>query len=93
MNDTTKFDANRRLAEIALWTDGSARWIEQATAPRQSACRSDHVTVTFRRDELETFVSGLRGVARSLLGLAQPVPPPVPTPPPTERPYLRLVSA
>jgi hypothetical protein len=89
MNETTKFDANRRLAEIALWTDDGAHWIEQTTAQR--ANRAAHVTVTFRRDELERFVSGLRSVSRTLLGLAQPVPLPVAIPPAAERPYLRLV--
>jgi hypothetical protein len=91
MSDGPKFDANRRLAEIALWTDGAARWIERATQQERPGGRHDPVTVTFRRAELEAFVSGLRGVAQSLLGLAQPAPPPVLTPHPRERPHLRLV--
>jgi hypothetical protein len=67
------FDANRRLAEVALWLDGSARWVEQATEAVRTAPRQRQVTVTLDRAELETFVAGFRGVARVLMGLAQPV--------------------
>jgi hypothetical protein len=92
MNDAEKFDANRRLAEIALWSDSGARWIERATAAELTdQARGNLVAVTFRRNELEAFVRGMRITARSLLGIAQPVPPPVPTPPASEQPYLRLV--
>lgn len=88
-----KFDANRRLGEIALWSDSGARWIERATAASLTdQPRSDLVAVTFRRDELEAFVRGMRITARSLLGIAQPVPPPVPTPSAPERQHLRLVA-
>ena len=84
------FDANRRLAEIALWADSSARWLDRATgAARAAAPRQGQVTITLDRAELEGFVSGFQGVARALLGLAQPVPPPVPTK--ARRPELRLV--
>jgi hypothetical protein len=92
MSDGPTFDANRRLAEIALWTDAGARWVGQAILHGQPD-RHDQVTVTFRRAELEAFVTGLRGVAQSLLGFAQPVPPPVPTTRPDGRPRLRLVRA
>ena len=34
---------------------------------------------TFDQAELETFITGFRGVARMLMGLAQPVPPPITT--------------
>ena len=85
------FDANRRLAEIALWMDGGARWLERATeAARMSAPRAGRVTVTLDRAELEGFVAGFRGVARALVGLAQPVPPPVPVA--SRHPRLRLVT-
>jgi hypothetical protein len=50
------------------------------------------VAVTFDRAELEGFVSGLRGVARTLVGLAQPVPPPVSTVPPGTPPAARDVT-
>jgi hypothetical protein len=74
------FDANRRLAEVALWVDGSACWVDRATeAARTAAPHRRQVTVTFDQAELETFVTGLRGVARVLMGLAQPVPPPITT--------------
>jgi transposase len=74
------FDANRRLAEAALWVDGSARWVDRATeAARSTAPRRRQVTVTFDQAELETFITGFRGVARMLMGLAQPVPPPITT--------------
>jgi hypothetical protein len=67
------FDANRRLAEVALWVDGSARWVDRATeAARAAASRWRQVTVTFDQAELETFITGLRGVAHVLMGLAQP---------------------
>jgi hypothetical protein len=85
------FDANRRLAEVALWVDGSARWVDQATeAARVAAPRRRQVTVTLDRAELETFVTGLRGIARVLMGLARPVPPPVATA--SQGRHLRLVT-
>lgn len=83
------FDANRRLAEIALWADGAARWLDQATGTARAAPRRGQVTITVDHAELDSFVSGLQGVARALLGLAQPVPPPVPTK--ARRPDLRFV--
>jgi transposase len=84
------FDANRRLAEVALWADGSARWVDQATeAARTAAPRRRQVTVTFDQAELETFVTGFR-VARVLMGLAQPMPPPVATA--SQGRHLRLVT-
>lgn len=93
MSSPGKFDANRRLGEIALWSDSGARWIEHVTAAHLTGRpRSDLVAVTFRRDELEAFVRGMRITARSLLGIAQPIPPPVPTPPASERPHLHLVA-
>jgi transposase len=85
------FDANRRLAEVALWADGSARWVDRATeAARSAAPRRRQVTVTFDQAELETFVTGFRGVARMLMGLAQPVPPPISAAP--QGRHLRLVT-
>jgi transposase len=85
------FDANRRLAEIALWVDGSARWMDRATETvRAAAPRRRQVTVTFDQAELETFITGFRGVARVLMGLAQPVPPPVAAAP--QGRHLRLVT-
>jgi hypothetical protein len=87
---STSFDANRRLAEIALWVDGSARWVEQATEAARAAPRQRQVTVTLDHAELETFVAGFRGVARVLMGLAQPVPPPVSTA--SSCRHLRLVT-
>jgi hypothetical protein len=85
------FDANRRLAEAALWVDGSARWVDRATeAARTAAPRRRQVTVTFDQAELETFVTGFRGIARVLMGLAQPVPPPVATA--SQGRHLRLVT-
>jgi hypothetical protein len=91
MKETTGFDANRRLAQVALWTESAARWIEQATAQERHACRRDLVTLTLKRSDLELFVSGLDSVAKSLLGLALPVPPVVPVPPVHKKPRLRLV--
>jgi len=74
------FDANRRLAEIALWADGGARWLDRVTeTARVAAPRQRRVTITLDRAELDGFVSGFQGIARALLGLAQPVPPPIPT--------------
>lgn len=67
------FDANRRLAELALWLDQGASWIDNVTGDARRA--PGDVEVTFDRAELETFVTGLRGATRSLLGLVQPVPP------------------
>jgi hypothetical protein len=85
------FDANRRLAEAALWVDGSARWVDRATeAARSTAPRRRQVTVTFDQAELETFITGFRGIARMLMGLAQPVPPPIPVAP--QGRHLRLVT-
>jgi hypothetical protein len=85
------FDANRRLTEVALWADGSARWVDWATeAARTAAPRRRQVTVTFDQAELETFVTGFRGIARVLMGLAQPVPPPVATA--SQGRHLRLVT-
>ena len=75
------FDANRRLAEIALWADGSARWLDRATGAARAASRQGQITITLDRAELEGFVSGFQGIARALLGLAQPVPPPIPVAP------------
>jgi hypothetical protein len=84
-------DANRRMAELVLWLDEGARWFEHATAAsRLVAPRGRTVEVTFNRAELEVFVTGLRGVSRSLMGLAQPVPPPLPAPPAAHR-HLRVV--
>ena len=83
--------SNCRLAEIALWADGSAHWVDRATeAARAAAPRRRQVTVTFDQAELETFVTGFRGFARVLMGLAQPVPPPVATAP--QGRHLRLVT-
>ena len=84
------FDANRRLAEIALWMDGGARWLDRATEAARAAPRQGRVTVTLDQAELEGFVAGFRGVARALVGLAQPVPPPLPVA--SRRPRLRLVT-
>ena len=84
------FDANRRLAEIALWADGGARWVDRVTeAARATSPHRRHVTITLDRAELDSFVSGFQGIARALMGLAQPVPPPIPTG--TQRPRLGLV--
>jgi hypothetical protein len=71
------FDANRRLAEIALWVDGSARWVDWATeAARTAAPRRRQVTITFDRTKLETFATGLRCRPRADgLGSAGVVPP------------------
>jgi hypothetical protein len=91
MSSAPSFDANARLAQIALWLDGGAGWIEQATAQARSD-RVQAVTVTFSRRELDTFLSGLRCVAGALMGIAQPVPPPLPV----QRrgsPKLRLVKS
>lgn len=87
----TAFNANQRLAEIALWLDASASWADRATAQARAGRSGKTIVVTFERAELETFVSGLRGVARALMGLAQPVPPPLPEPPQTRSSHLRLV--
>ncbi len=57
----------------------------QATAPRRR-----QVTVTYDQAELETFITGFRGVARVLMGLAQPVPPAVAAAP--QGRHLRLVT-
>ncbi len=87
------FDADRRLAEVALWVDGAARWVDRATEAARATTLPrprPEVTVTFDRAELEGLVSGLRGVARTLVGLAQPVPPPISTPSSGHR--LRLVT-
>lgn len=95
MSGAQKFDANKRLAEIALWTDSGARWIDRATASKQPNGQRGEVTVTLDRRELEAFVIGLRRVSQSLLGIVQPVPPPLPRPsqPSTcDRPYLRVVG-
>lgn len=83
------FNANQRLAEVALWVNAGAGWIDHVTGQARTA-RQGEVTITFERTELETFVSGLRAVSRTLMGLAQPVPPPLPEPPLT-RGHLRLV--
>ena len=97
MNDdaVTTFDADRRLADLALWVDQGARWIDHATAaarqPPPAHDRGEQVRVVFDRRELDAFVAGLHAVARGLLGLAQPVPPPcLPAGPPPRR-RLRLV--
>ena len=83
--------SNRRLAEVALWADGSARWVDRATeAAWAAAPRRRQVTVTFDQAELETFVTGFRGIARVLMGLAQPMPPPVATA--SQGRHLRLVT-
>jgi transposase len=83
--------SNRRLAEVALWVDGSARWVDRATEAAQAAApRRRQVTVTFDQAELETFVTGFRGMARVLIGLAQPVPPPISTA--SQGCHLRLVT-
>ena len=92
MSADPKFDANRRLAELALWVDDGAHWIDQATVAR--AQRQNHggdVVVTFDRNDLETFVRGLRTVATSMLGMAQPMPPLLPSS--RVRPALRLVRS
>jgi hypothetical protein len=48
--------------------------VDRATEAAQAAApRRRQVTVTFDQAELETFATGLRGVARVLMGLAQPV--------------------
>jgi hypothetical protein len=92
------FDANRRLAEIALWTDAGAHWIGREVERKLSDRRAEDVTVTFDRAELERFVLGLRWISRSLLGLAQPVPPLVVTDHPQPKagwspgPALRVVA-
>jgi hypothetical protein len=70
------FDTNRPLAEIALWADGGARWVEQATEAARAAPRQRQVTITLDPAQPETFIAGFRKVARGLMGLAQPVPPP-----------------
>jgi hypothetical protein len=76
--------SNRRLAEVA-------RWVDRATeAARAAAPRRRQVTVTFDQAELETFVTGFRGIARVLMGLAQPVPPPISTA--SQGCHLRLVT-
>jgi hypothetical protein len=66
--------------------------MERATeAARAAAPHRRQVTVTFDQAELETFITGFRGVARVLMGLAQPgVPPPIATAP--QGRHLRLVT-
>jgi hypothetical protein len=91
MKQAQSFDANARLAQIALWLDDGARWMDQA-AERARVDQTGAVTVTFNRAELAAFLSGFRGVSRALLGIAQPVPPPLPTS--TRKPSpLRLVKS
>jgi hypothetical protein len=90
VNGARTFNANARLAQIALWIGGE-RWLDHSTE-RVRATRRGIVTVTFDRAELEALLSGVRGVSRSLLGIAQPVPPPIPMPR-SEPPHLRLVSS
>jgi hypothetical protein len=86
------FDANQRLAEVALWADGTARWLDHAVGPLSPAggAHAGMVNVTFSRKDLELLLSGMRGVARTLMGIAQPTPPPLPAPLPS-RGYLRVV--
>jgi hypothetical protein len=89
---TEPFDANRRLAEVALWIDGASRWLEQAVEPARASAPAGsrhRITLTFDRGELELLASGLRGVARTLMGVAQPVPP-LPAAPVAHR-HLRVV--
>jgi hypothetical protein len=65
--------------------------VDRATeAARASAPRRRQVTVTFDQAELETFVTCFRGIARVLMGLAQPVPPPISTA--SQGCHLRLVT-
>jgi hypothetical protein len=87
------FDANHRLAELALWLNDGSRWLDRATTPADAATPRTRRTVhiAFDRAELETFAAGLRGVARSLMGLAQPVPPFFGTSPLARR-HLHLVE-
>ena len=92
MNQAQSFDANARLAQIALWLDEGVRWMDRATEQAQANQRGT-VTVTFNRAELAAFLSGFRGVSRALLGIAQPVPPPLPRAPKGGPPHLRLVEA
>jgi hypothetical protein len=90
---TETFDANRRLAEVALWVDGTARWLEQAVERARAAAPTSsrhRISLTFDPGELELLVTGLRGVARTLMGVAQPVPPPLATAPAVCR-HLRVV--
>jgi hypothetical protein len=71
--------------------DGSARWVDCATeAARAAAPRRRQVTVTFDQAELETFVTGFRGITRMLMGLAQPIPPPISAA--SQGRHLRLVT-
>ena len=68
---TETFDANRRMAEVALWIDGTARWLDHAVEPARSTAPAGgrhRISLTFDREELELLVSGLRGVARTLMG-------------------------
>jgi hypothetical protein len=91
---TGPFDANRRLAEVALWLDGTARWLDDAVEPARAAALAGsrhRISLTFDREELGLLVSGLRGVARTLMGVAQPVPPSLPAPPLARRHHLRVV--
>ena len=86
------FDANRRLAEAALWVEGTARWLDRAVGSISPADGADTgmVSVTMPRDDLELFLSGMRGVARTLMGIAQPTPPPLPASSSSQS-YLRVV--
>jgi hypothetical protein len=80
------FDANRRLAEIALWVDGGARWLDRATeAARRAAPRQCRVTITLDRAELDGFVSGFQGISPGAPGAGPARPPAGPDQDPAPR--------
>jgi hypothetical protein len=72
MSDASAFDANRRPAEGALWTDAGARWIQQAAAQGRRDGRLGQVAVIFNAAELEVLVAGLRGTEASRVVCAFP---------------------
>jgi hypothetical protein len=49
--NSAAFNANQRLAEVALWVDAGAGWIDRTT-DRARAGRSGRVAVAFERAEL-----------------------------------------
>jgi hypothetical protein len=56
MSDASAFDADRRPAEVASWTDAGARRIQQAAAQGRRDGRLGQVAVTFDAAELEAEI-------------------------------------